>query len=374
MFSMRAFLVLTWILDFRVLGHGTLTWPKSTRQNGTLAHAGSCVENDCMWYSDFVQIPGEATLDAEAFRTFNVKVSSGSKDYTRKNPWRAPGTAPVFGSGCGILGGGPTPNVHSVGTLEFSSYAAGTDGVELPEHQPTVWRKGTIQEVAWAITANHGGGYSYRLCPKDANISEACFQRTVLRFAGNKQWLQYGNMMQAGIPINTSRYELPLVKVTEGTHPVGSEWVRNPIPSCMIFDANECAGLPKDDFVECNQAAAGNLVVQCLPNMTQFPEPLPGLSGHVPVWFSDLDQSVSQWSTTVALLATPGGNLSMGFPFSIVDLVIVPEDIKDGDYLLSWRWDCEQSQQVWQNCADIKIVGPRELDSTSADYHAPIFP
>ena len=25
-------------------------------------------------------------------------------------------------------------------------------------------------------------------------------------------------------------------------------------------------------------------------------------------------------------------------------------------YLLSWRWDCEESNQVFQNCADILIV------------------
>ena len=42
----------------------------------------------------------------------------------------------------------------------------GINGLELPAKSPTVWPKGSTQEVAWAITANHGGGYSYRLCPK----------------------------------------------------------------------------------------------------------------------------------------------------------------------------------------------------------------
>jgi hypothetical protein len=42
----------------------------------------------------------------------------------------------------------------------------GVNGLELPAKSPTVWPKGSTQEVAWAITANHGGGYSYRLCPK----------------------------------------------------------------------------------------------------------------------------------------------------------------------------------------------------------------
>merc|ERR1712224_349953 len=41
--------------------------------------------------------------------------------------------------------------------------------------------------------------------------------------------------------------------------------------------------------------------------------------------------------------------------WSVVDEVAIPEDLEPGDYLLSWRWDCEQSDQVFQNCADITI-------------------
>ena len=28
----------------------------------------------------------------------------------------------------------------------------------------TEWTQGSAQEVAWSIFANHGGGYTYRLC------------------------------------------------------------------------------------------------------------------------------------------------------------------------------------------------------------------
>lgn len=44
-----------------------------------------------------------------------------------------------------------------------------------------------------------------------------------------------------------------------------------------------------------------------------------------------------------------------GFDYNIVDHVQVPEDIEPGDYTLSWRWDCEESKQVWQTCSDIEI-------------------
>jgi hypothetical protein len=45
-----------------------------------------------------------------------------------------------------------------------------------------------------------------------------------------------------------------------------------------------------------------------------------------------------------------------GLLYSIVDRVVVPSNIQVGDYLLSWRWDSEQSPQIWQNCADVLVV------------------
>ncbi|CAE7405037.1 unnamed protein product, partial [Symbiodinium pilosum] len=148
---------------------------------------------DCMWYSDFVTIPGEPKVNEESSRTFNVKINSGEKDWSRKNPWRAPGKAPVFGSGCGIFGGLEDPVVDSAGNL-MPSHIPGTDGKTLPEKEAMIWPKGSAQEVAWAITANHGGGYSYRLCPKSSSITEECFQKHVLRFATDKQWIRYGHL------------------------------------------------------------------------------------------------------------------------------------------------------------------------------------
>ena len=41
--------------------------------------------------------------------------------------------------------------------------------------------------------------------------------------------------------------------------------------------------------------------------------------------------------------------------YSIVDRVVIPAALPEGEYLLSWRWDCEQTTQIWQNCADVSI-------------------
>ena len=97
----------------------------------------------------------------------------------------------------------------------------------------TEWKRGTKTEVAFGITANHGGGYSYRLCkvPEEGvkGLSEECFQNTPLNFVGDKQWVQYGEEI-------TSRIEFPAVRTNVGTFPEGSQWTRNPIPACSGGD------------------------------------------------------------------------------------------------------------------------------------------
>jgi len=52
-----------------------------------------------------------------------------------------------------------------------------------------------------------------------------------------------------------------------------------------------------------------------------------------------------------------------GYRWHIVDKVVVPST--PGGYVLSWRWDCEQTPQIWTNCADIEIQAPAAAASSS---------
>jgi len=27
-----------------------------------------------------------------------------------------------------------------------------------------------------------------------------------------------------------------------------------------------------------------------------------------------------------------------------------------GMYVVGWRWDCEETTQIWESCADVRIV------------------
>merc|ERR1711957_200291 len=158
----------------KVEAHGYMTFP-TARQPGApgldLKGAGHCAK---CWFTNGVSIPGKATICDRELLT-NTMAEEGkrpctSADRKQDKPWRAPGTAPIR-SPCG----------------DYS----GQDGTKLPPTPRTLWKRGTSVKVAQAITANHGGGYAYRLCPASAAPTESCFQAHHLAFADNSTEVLY---------------------------------------------------------------------------------------------------------------------------------------------------------------------------------------
>eukprot|EP00928_Gymnodinium_smaydae_P052133 TRINITY_DN3589_c0_g1_i2.p1 TRINITY_DN3589_c0_g1~~TRINITY_DN3589_c0_g1_i2.p1 ORF type:complete len:500 (-),score=57.32 TRINITY_DN3589_c0_g1_i2:1029-2423(-) len=250
------------------------------------------------------------------------------KNVHERNPWRYPGSAPVENS-CGLNGGGYVSGPHGTGGEAFFGYRQGWKGTEVPPLlKKTTWVAGSTVEVAWGLTANHGGGYQYRLCRvKEASnnnteeATEECFQQLPLEFVGDKQWIQFGDGMDA-----KNRTEIPAVRVSEGVLPKGSTWTRNPIPAC-----NDIPRLGGHNH-KCSGPA--------------FPPPVPGIYGFGPgACASGVEKCTLEEMKSRAM------------PYGVVDLVRVPK-IPPGDYILSFRWDCEQLPQVWGNCADVRVVAP----------------
>merc|ERR1712083_590017 len=186
--------------------------------------------------------------------------------------------------------------------------------------------RGSTHEVGWAITANHGGGYSYRLCPTSTNVTEECFQQHHLRFASGESWIQY-------VDDKSNRTTIPAIRVSKGTFPKGSMWSRNPIPAC----AGPYGGVGIGGKAECSAP--------------QFEPPLPGLFG-------------GGASACFCGSGGAGAHCTMDewmywlkkFNFTIIDEVVVPKNIPNGDYVLSFRYDSEQTPQVWNSCADLVIT------------------
>lgn len=249
----------------------------------------------------------KATVNDPHLRTVNRDAVAGSEeDWTRFNPWRAPGSAPVYDA-CGRASGGPhaTPG-H--GEFTNTTYAKiGDMGSGLPKFPSgAVWRVGSIVETMWSLRANHGGGYQYRLCKLTSNLTEACFQQTPMPFAGDSSlMLGNGTMLQ-----------LNSTFVSEGTLPVGSTWQMNPIPGYVI---------EKDGGWSCCKRWFDP---PCYDPVSEHPERLgQGLCS-------------GEWITKV----------------TFYDQLRVPEHLEPGEYVLSFRWDCESSAQVWQSCSDITIT------------------
>jgi len=239
--------------------------------------------------------------------------------YTSHNPWRAPGFSPVV-SPCGLAGGSDTEHPEN-GGVPPPGFKAGFDGRDLPQlpGRTVDWAPGSTQEVSWQISANHGGGYSYRLCPASGKLTEECFQRHHLKFAGESSWIQFGSDPRHRIKILANR-------TAQGTRPAGSQWTKVPIPSCSGPGGGyTCKGCERP----------------------QFASPIPGLWGNGPS-----NGCVGCNPNNKTQTRETCGKV---MDFSIVDLVEVPE-LPAGHYVLSFRWDCEQTPQIWTQCADVKVT------------------
>ena len=161
-------------------------------------------------------------------------------------------------------------------------------------------------QVAWHVSANHGGGYSYRLCRLPdggkAELTEECFQQGQLDLVGDTHWVEVdtkpGRQEVPARRLATASLLLPRIKcfstcvfntscidilpefcdrTREGTYPLGSQWTLNPIDN--------------------------------------------------------------RWQQA-----------------HVFDQVSVPLDLQPGEYVLSFRWDCQGSSQVWSTCSDVLIV------------------
>ena len=176
------------ILPTTVLGHGNMVMPKNWFDtngdigwgDGVACRAGSKLNitgannpKACFWFTNNTFIPGPETLPRE-MRTYHDGLVQAAHGYVppfpdiyARNPWRSPGTAPIF-SPCGVAGGNPhgCPVGAPPGNCIGGGYGYGpkAEHFRFPGLVTTDWQIGSSAEVAWTINANHGGGYSYRLC------------------------------------------------------------------------------------------------------------------------------------------------------------------------------------------------------------------
>eukprot|EP00316_Scyphosphaera_apsteinii_P020496 CAMPEP_0119304344 /NCGR_PEP_ID=MMETSP1333-20130426/5583_1 /TAXON_ID=418940 /ORGANISM="Scyphosphaera apsteinii, Strain RCC1455" /LENGTH=373 /DNA_ID=CAMNT_0007307203 /DNA_START=9 /DNA_END=1130 /DNA_ORIENTATION=+ len=284
---------------------------------------------------DLCGLGKKATINDPALRTVNRNVTAGSElDIYKHNPWRAPGTAPV-GDACGLAGGTPwKEEVSEAGDYTTTKFAHhGMNGTKLPPLDTgVVWTLGLEAEVTWQIENNHGGGYTYRLCPADAPLTEACFQAHPLEFVSDKQAIVFQNGTL--LPIKG-------IFTREGTHPAGSMWARLPIPSNGL--GPNC--LPGPNDTAATMHACQPWEKEIAPGAPCAP--CPGTPG------SDCSRCDNG---PVSYVPPCDGCVGNDHHHAIRDVVKVPTDLPPGKYVLGWRWDCEATAQVWSSCSDITLV------------------
>jgi len=233
-----------------VTGHGFMYEPPTRQGFGLEILKPACAGASCLWFNQGTTIgcpkatgggtvfpdkpdcsnPAQPTIQFgdKDLRTYGLNTIYRLEDYTKHHPWRYPGSAPVENP-CGLAGGWYTEGAAGNGGDAPPGVPQGTLGTDLPKLlDQTVWIAGSTVEVAWGITANHGGGYQFRLCPASEEPTEACFQQHPLEFVGDTQWIQQGH----GVDV-TNRTEIPATRVSGSkVVPANSIWTKNPIPAC----------------------------------------------------------------------------------------------------------------------------------------------
>jgi len=152
-----------------------------------------------------------------------------------------------------------------------------------------------------------------------------CFQAHPLDFAEDASYIQYGNH---GRDVN-NRTQIPAVTLSgDKVVPKGSQWRRNPIPPCDV------------------PVSGGALKTGC-PFPTFHP-PIPGGVGEAYGFGGGSCQGEG-------VHCTPEQFKQQTFEFSIVDKLKIPSDLPEGDWVVGFRWESEQTPQVWQSCGDVTV-------------------
>jgi len=269
--------------------------------------------------------PSPRTVPAEA-RSWNIEGSAQMGDWTAYMPWSAPGASPIVDP-CGVASGFKKGSQYASPPKGYDAGDLGSIVLDKTGNA-TVVRAGEDLEVGFGFEVNHGGGYSYRLCKADGDLTEECFQAGALEFSGDDHLITWidGSKDDVSIPATT---------ISEGTTPAKSQWRRNPIPACNCdlgegchYDAKcdgECTDPSKCDSM-CAYEQQSDAPERC-PTGVQFPVPSDDLYG-----YGDVPSIL------------------------VKDKVKIPRALAKGEYVLSWRWDCEQTPQIWNSCADLTVV------------------
>jgi len=266
---------------------------------------------------------GERTIEKEYIAPHVPYKLSGSAWRWNLNPWNSPGSAKTFGEGCGVGGGNPWGCIGNPHDEE--GRCCGGSWIWEKGVKTNKWRQGcggysrgrsAIEEYKRGAFQSHWAG------PWAGRLGGTTWERGT---AATVIWTM--NAFHRG------GYAYRLCGPVEK----GKEWMVN--EQCFRDGHLKFVGDKKWWFKVSSGKDAGN------PDNWETHEAVKTNVGTNP--------EGSEWMM-VTLPQTNGSGESV--EWAIKDLVEVPESLEPGRYVLSFRWDCQQSPQVWNSCANIDII------------------
>lgn len=252
--KMALFLLLSsLLLSSSVNGHGTMMIPEPRQPESVMWYQAGCMIGCSCSGSGKEDYPSPESVECidpatptntdKAALTFNVDGLSPRGSWNEFMPWRSPGSSRPIDS-CGIASGF-LPQAAVQYPHEFSASNAvvqGQKGTLLPPGPVTQWEAGSIVEASFYLLVNHGGGYQYRVCPKNGDnindMNESCFEENPLVFADDVHTVVHGD----------KTIEIPATDVLEGVRPEGYAWRRIPLPACNCDSGDNCATISERHF------------------------------------------------------------------------------------------------------------------------------
>ena len=92
---------------------------------------------------------------------------------------------------------------------------------------------------------------------------------------------------------------------------------------------------------------------------TWVKNPIPRNDGFTGAGFAPKCDEVPDCRTTAVESDCLCSGMWGPYNLEIVDYVTLPSSLAPGKYVLGWRWDCEESNQVWASCSDVQITAAR---------------
>ena len=192
--------------------------------------------------------------------------------------------------------------------------------------------------------------------PATEALTEDCFNRHVLEFAHPERHTLVFKDPSKNFDVNATL-------VTEGG---GKGWMLHPFPTMADGDCDYIVQGAGKTGIHCYYANGTRDDGHGHAAHIAYSGHCPGCGP--PLYMSD---GACPWPATITVASFPGismkgaGSDPSRVPnpaplhpmesYAVEDALKVPADIAPGDYVLSYRWDCEATSQIWQSCSDVTI-------------------